>query len=75
MFSVGKSGIVTNVLPTALRFWDKLGLSPRSGKKDVTAFVFFEGNDEHDEDRVVAWFDRLSDTYTVSNTIESMTTH
>lgn len=29
-------------MPTALRFWDKLGLGPKSGKKDVTVFVLYE---------------------------------
>ena len=40
--SVGKGAII-QILPTLLRFWEKLGLTPRMGKKDVTAFLFFRG--------------------------------
>jgi mediator of RNA polymerase II transcription subunit 13 len=42
MFTVSKGGAIVQVLPTALRFWDNLGLSQRAGKKNVTAFSFFE---------------------------------
>lgn len=50
MFSVGKGGQITQVLPTALNFWEKLGLEPRSGKKDVVAFVFYEDDDDGTQD-------------------------
>ena len=46
MLIVGKGESLLQLSPTALRFWDKLGLSPRAGPKDVTAFVFFDGADE-----------------------------
>lgn len=46
MLSVGKGSQIIQVLPTALKFWEKLGLEPRGGKKDVVAFVFYEDEDE-----------------------------
>ncbi|KAF7362482.1 Mediator of RNA polymerase II transcription subunit 13 [Mycena venus] len=42
MISVGKADAVIQILPTALRFWEKLGLSPRGGRKNATVFVLFE---------------------------------
>jgi mediator of RNA polymerase II transcription subunit 13, fungi type len=63
--SVDKSDALIQVLPTALRFWDKLGLSPRAGKKDVCAFVFFEELDEASVTAVDKWLQWVSSTYTV----------
>jgi mediator of RNA polymerase II transcription subunit 13 len=63
--SVAKSDALIQVLPTALRFWDKLGLSPRAGKKDVCAFVFFEELDMARVDAVDRWLQWVSSTYTV----------
>ena len=63
--SVAKSDALIQVLPTALRFWDKLGLSPRAGKKNVCAFVFFEELDEARVDAVDRWAKWASSTYTV----------
>ena len=63
--SVAKSDALIQVLPTALRFWDKLGLSPRAGKKNVCAFVFFEDLDEARVDAVDRWAKWVSSTYTV----------
>ncbi len=61
---VGKSDSLIQVSPPALRFWDKLGLSPRSGRKDVTAFVVH--NDQHDiTDDAASWLADLSRLYTV----------
>ena len=64
--AVGKSDTILQVLPTALRFWEKLGLSPRAGAKDVNAFVLYEGSEDEREDRIAAWLDRLSQAYAVS---------
>jgi mediator of RNA polymerase II transcription subunit 13 len=61
--SVAKSDALIHVLPTALRFWDKLGLSPRAGKKNVCAFVFFEELDEARVDTVEKWLQWVSSTY------------
>ncbi|KAH9986774.1 hypothetical protein BJV77DRAFT_1027850 [Russula vinacea] len=66
-FSVAKSEAVIQVLSSALRFWDKLGLSPRAGKKDVCAFVFFEESDEARVDAVDKWLQWVSSTYTRHN--------
>jgi mediator of RNA polymerase II transcription subunit 13, fungi type len=63
--SVAKSDSLIQVLPTALRFWDKLGLSPRAGKKDVCAFVFFEELDVARVNAVDRWLQWVSSTYTV----------
>ncbi len=63
--SVAKSDALIQVLPTALRFWDKLGLTPRAGKKNVCAFVFFEELDEARVDAVERWIQWVSSTYTV----------
>jgi len=63
--SVAKSDALIQVLPTALRFWDKLGLSPRAGKKNICAFVFFEELDEARVDVVEKWVQWVSSTYTV----------
>ena len=65
MFTVSKSDSVMHMLPTALRFWEKLGLRPRGGSKDVTAFVFFEGTDDAREAEIAAWLTSLSETYAV----------
>ncbi|KAH9978217.1 hypothetical protein BGW80DRAFT_800006 [Lactifluus volemus] len=65
--SVAKSDALIQVLPTALRFWDKLGLSPRAGKKDVCAFVFFEELDEASVTAVDKWLQWVSSTYTRHN--------
>lgn len=65
MISIGKADAVVQVLPTALRFWEKLGLGPRGGKKDVTAFVLFEDDGEERQLQVGAWLGNLSATYTV----------
>ena len=42
MFTVGKADVLVQMLPSALRFWFKLGLTPRSGPKDVSAFMLYE---------------------------------
>jgi len=68
-FSVAKSDAIIQVLPSALRFWDKLGLSPRAGKKDVCAFVFFEELDEARVDVVDKWLQCVSSTYTVGGAV------
>lgn len=52
------------MLPTAIRFWEKEGLGPRSGTKDVVAFALFEESD----DRVAlveAWLERAGRVYAV----------
>ncbi|KAH9052639.1 mediator complex subunit 13 C-terminal-domain-containing protein [Lactarius vividus] len=65
--SVAKSDALIQVLPTALRFWDKLGLTPRAGRKNVCAFVFFEELDEARVEAVERWIQWVSSTYTRHN--------
>lgn len=63
--SIGKADTVIQVLPTALRFWEKLGLGPRGGKKDLTAFVLFEDDGEEKYDQLEAWLANISEIYAV----------
>jgi mediator of RNA polymerase II transcription subunit 13, fungi type len=65
MLSVTKSDAVIQVLPSALRFWEKLGLGPRGGKKDVTAFALFEDIGEERQTQVETWLNSVSAMYTV----------
>ena len=65
MISVGKGDSIIQILPTSLRFWEKLGLTPRVGKKDVTAFLFFEDNGPDKQLFAETWLRRLSTTYSV----------
>ncbi|KAG1846505.1 mediator complex subunit 13 C-terminal-domain-containing protein [Suillus tomentosus] len=63
MFSVGKSGCVVQVLPSALRFWEKLGLTPHGGKRDVVAFVFLEEGGLEKQHQAEAWLNKMSAEY------------
>ncbi|KAI0699800.1 mediator complex subunit 13 C-terminal-domain-containing protein [Cytidiella melzeri] len=63
-FTVTKADGVIQILPPALRFWEKLGLHPRAGAKNVVAFVFFEGSDDEAETEIADWLDKLSAVYT-----------
>lgn len=64
---VGKSDALMQVLPSALRFWEKLGLKPRGGSKDVIAFMFFEAKDEARETELGSWLESLGQTYAAKN--------
>ena len=65
MISVGKGDSIIQVLPASLRFWEKLGLTPQAGKKDVTAFLFFEDNGSDRQLLAEAWLRKLSTIYSV----------
>jgi mediator of RNA polymerase II transcription subunit 13 len=67
MFSVGKSGCVVQVLPSALRFWEKLGLTAHGGKRDVVAFVFLEEGGLEKQHQAEAWLNKMSVGYSVSS--------
>ncbi|KAI0751627.1 mediator complex subunit 13 C-terminal-domain-containing protein [Daedaleopsis nitida] len=67
MLLVGKGDSVIQLSPTSLRFWEKLGLSPRAGQKDVTAFVFFEGTDEERENEIEGWLSKVSAAYSAKS--------
>ncbi|KAF9224428.1 hypothetical protein BS17DRAFT_879901 [Gyrodon lividus] len=63
MLSVGKGDSIIQVLPSSLRFWEKLGLTPRAGKKDLTAFLFFEDDGLPKQQSAEKWLKKLSETY------------
>ena len=64
-FVVAKSEGIIQVLPPALRFWEKLGLYPRAGVKNLTAYIFYDGNSEEKETEMEDWLDKLSVVYSV----------
>ncbi|KAI0643620.1 hypothetical protein C8Q79DRAFT_928154 [Trametes meyenii] len=67
VLAVGKDEAVIQLSPPSLRFWEKLGLTPRAGSKDVTAFVFYEGADEEHEIEIEGWLERVSAAYSAKN--------
>ncbi|KAF5369955.1 hypothetical protein D9758_001410 [Tetrapyrgos nigripes] len=67
MITIGKGDVVIQVAPTALRFWEKLGLGPREGRKDVTAFVLFEDDGEWRQQQVEVWLSNLAALYRGKN--------
>lgn len=78
--SVGKGDAIINVLPPALRFWEKLGLGPKSGEKDATVYVLFEVDEEqHRQGEVASWLAGVCTAYQVwivfllENVLELMT--
>ncbi|KAG6836869.1 hypothetical protein H0H93_002112 [Arthromyces matolae] len=63
MITIGKGDAVIQVLPTALRFWEKLGLGPRGGPKDSTVFILFEDDAEQRVQQVEVWLESLAASY------------
>ncbi|KAJ3507555.1 hypothetical protein NLJ89_g6229 [Agrocybe chaxingu] len=68
MVSIGKSNVIgkgdaiMEVLPSALRFWEKLGLKPKGGRKDLSVFVLFE--DDGDKTPLMQnWLSAVMNTY------------
>ncbi|KAG2014008.1 hypothetical protein CC2G_010861 [Coprinopsis cinerea AmutBmut pab1-1] len=61
--SVGKGQAIIQVLPSALRFADKLGLGPKNGTKDLDVYTIFEEGDEHRRSRVDSWLSTVSSAY------------
>lgn len=64
MISIGKGDAVIHVLPTALRFWEKLGLGPKGGRKDLSAFVIFEDGDQR-QIQMENWLVSVGNAYQV----------
>jgi mediator of RNA polymerase II transcription subunit 13, fungi type len=64
MLSVGKSASVIDVLPSALRFWEKLGLEPRGGSKDLSLFMLFQPVDEDRQNAAEDWMSQISSRWT-----------
>ncbi|KAL0065990.1 hypothetical protein AAF712_006979 [Marasmius tenuissimus] len=67
LVSVGKGNTVIDVMPTALRFWEKLGLGPKHGEKNATAYVLFEDHGEWRQHQVELWLSNLMSLYRVKN--------
>ncbi|VDC01105.1 unnamed protein product [Peniophora sp. CBMAI 1063] len=65
--AVSKGSAIIAIQPSALRFWHKLGLGPRSGPKDVVAYVFFEDVPDGRMDLAGEWLKRLGETYKSAN--------
>lgn len=65
LFSVGKGKSIVNVSPSVIRFWEKTGLHPAGGQKNVNAFVLYEGEGTEMSEHVSRWFKRVSIAYTV----------
>ncbi|KAJ7496590.1 mediator complex subunit 13 C-terminal-domain-containing protein [Mycena latifolia] len=63
MISIGKADAVIQILPTALRFWEKLGLTPRGGRKNATVFVLFEDDGDARQQLAEAWLAKMSAVY------------
>ena len=61
--NVGRGGLVQQMLPSAIRFWEKEGLGPRNGTKDVVAFALFEG--EEQAPLIESWLERVGRAYSV----------
>ncbi|KAJ6534040.1 mediator complex subunit 13 C-terminal-domain-containing protein [Mycena vulgaris] len=63
MISIGKADAVIQILPTALRFWEKLGLTPRGGRKSATVFVLFEDDGDTRQQLAEAWLAKITAIY------------
>jgi len=70
MMSIGKGEAVIQVLPPALRFWEKLGLGPKGGRKNVAAFVMYEEN-VRQQPLMEKWLVGFRNSYQVRNLIPS----
>lgn len=65
MITVGKGEAVIHILPPALHFWEKLGLGPKGGPKDILGYVLFEDGGEQRERQVESWLARIVAAYRV----------
>ncbi|KAJ3540572.1 hypothetical protein NMY22_g4236 [Coprinellus aureogranulatus] len=65
--SIGKGDAVVQVLPTALRFWQKLGLGPKGGRKDVEVYSFYEDSGDQRRSTVDAWLTAAGAAYTAKH--------
>lgn len=72
MVSVGKGESIIQVLPATLRFWEKLGLTPQAGKKDLTAFLFIEDNGLDKQSLGETWLRKLSTAYSVCSFVDPL---
>ncbi|KAJ7799951.1 hypothetical protein B0H14DRAFT_3113979 [Mycena olivaceomarginata] len=63
MISIGKADAVIQILPTALRFWEKARPSPRGGRKNATVFVLFEDDGDARQQLVENWLAKITAIY------------
>ncbi|KAG5352297.1 hypothetical protein C0989_002899 [Termitomyces sp. Mn162] len=63
MITIGKGDAVIQILPTALRFWQKLGLGPKGGAKNGTVYMLFEDDGEQRMQQVEAWLESVATNY------------
>ncbi|KAK0546176.1 hypothetical protein OC846_005377 [Tilletia horrida] len=59
----GCQGYVTRIAPSALRFWDKLGLSAVGGPKHVAPFVLQLDVSDHLNSSAVKWLERIDSLF------------
>ncbi|KAG9219490.1 hypothetical protein CCMSSC00406_0005384 [Pleurotus cornucopiae] len=64
LITLAKGDTLVHIQPTAIAFWEKLGLGPKGGKKDVTAYALFQEVDESHRSSVASWLRNLSSEYT-----------
>ncbi|THH08030.1 hypothetical protein EW145_g2984 [Phellinidium pouzarii] len=62
MIAVGKADGIIHLSPPALRFWVKMGLSPKNGPKNVVAFVLYQ-EDEKTHAQAEGWLSQISAIY------------
>ncbi|KAJ3785847.1 mediator complex subunit 13 C-terminal-domain-containing protein [Lentinula aff. detonsa] len=82
LLSVAKSEAIIHIMPSALRFWDKVGLGPKGGKKNTTVFVIYEQRyheteaEQHDgtgnahgwrSERIMSWLRNMCELYKAKN--------
>jgi mediator of RNA polymerase II transcription subunit 13 len=73
MLSIGKGEAIIQVQPPALRFWEKLGLTPKAGRKDISAFAIFEDDGEQRQFHVESWLSNVCSAYQVGFSSEERT--
>ncbi|KAH6915454.1 mediator complex subunit 13 C-terminal-domain-containing protein [Coprinopsis sp. MPI-PUGE-AT-0042] len=61
--AVGKGHAIIDADPSALRFWDKLGLGPRGGMRDLEAYALFEEGDSQRQGLVDDWMASAAAAY------------
>ncbi|KAF7289220.1 Mediator of RNA polymerase II transcription subunit 13 [Mycena indigotica] len=65
--AIGKAEAIIQLTPSALRFWDKLGLTPKGGQKNATVFMLFEDDGETHAQLVETWLSKLTALYKSRN--------
>jgi mediator of RNA polymerase II transcription subunit 13 len=67
--SLEKTTAILDLAPTSIRFWEKLGLGPKGGKKNGTSFVLFEPGDEQRHQQIDNWLSSVVVRYEVNSTL------